>query len=70
MVILRTRNKITDFMMILAWASPFKLVRKSYQRRSTFFYVENGVILLFLDEIPRVWRFFKMASMSVSLEES
>ena len=25
MVILRTRNKITDFFMILAWASPFKL---------------------------------------------
>ena len=24
MVILRTRNKITDFCMILAWASPFK----------------------------------------------
>ena len=24
MVILRTRNKITDFLMILAWASPFK----------------------------------------------
>ena len=24
MVILRTRNKITDFFMILAWASPFK----------------------------------------------
>ena len=23
MVILRTRNKITDFLMILAWASPF-----------------------------------------------
>ena len=23
MVILRTRNKITDFSMILAWASPF-----------------------------------------------
>ena len=23
MIILRTRNKITDFMMILAWASPF-----------------------------------------------
>ena len=23
MVILRTRNKITDFFMILAWASPF-----------------------------------------------
>ena len=27
MVILRTRNKITDFFMILAWASPFKLHR-------------------------------------------
>ena len=26
MVILRTRNKITDFLMILAWASPFKLL--------------------------------------------
>ena len=25
MVILGTRNKITDFFMILAWASPFKL---------------------------------------------
>ena len=25
MVIIRTRNKITDFLMILAWASPFKL---------------------------------------------
>ena len=25
MVILRTRNKITEFLMILAWASPFKL---------------------------------------------
>ena len=24
MVILGTRNKITDFLMILAWASPFK----------------------------------------------
>ena len=26
MVILRTRNKITDFLMILAWASPFNLL--------------------------------------------
>ena len=26
MVILRTRNKITDFFMILAWASPFNLL--------------------------------------------
>ena len=26
MVILRTRNKITDFFMILAWASPFNTI--------------------------------------------
>ena len=26
MVILRTRNKITDYLMILAWASPFNIV--------------------------------------------
>ena len=26
MVILRTRNKITDFLMILAWVSPFNLL--------------------------------------------
>ena len=26
MVILRTRNKITDFLMILAWASPFNVI--------------------------------------------
>ena len=26
MVILRTRNKITDFIMILAWASPFNYI--------------------------------------------
>ena len=36
MVILRTRNKITDFFMILAWASPFKqntrVCRKVFQR--------------------------------------
>ena len=27
MVILKTRNKITDFFMILAWASPFNIVK-------------------------------------------
>ena len=25
MVLLKSQNKITDFLMILAWASPFKL---------------------------------------------
>ena len=31
MVILRTRNKITDFLMILAWASPFNIEPTSRQ---------------------------------------
>ena len=31
MVILRTRNKITDFLMILAWASPFKCSPKRHK---------------------------------------
>ena len=41
MVILRTRNKITDFLMILAWASPFKpfepnkIVRQKSQPSAT-----------------------------------
>ena len=30
MVILRTRNKITDFLIILAWASPFKKTLASH----------------------------------------
>ena len=33
MVILRTRNKITDFLMILAWASPFKRSFTPMERR-------------------------------------
>ena len=33
MVILRTRNKITDFLMILAWASPFKCGRLAPMRK-------------------------------------
>ena len=28
MVIFRSQNKITDFLMILAWASPFNLMNK------------------------------------------
>ena len=32
MVILRTQNKITDFLMILAWASPFKVCKAFLSR--------------------------------------
>ena len=34
MVILRTRNKITDFLMILAWASPFNHCTRSPDQAS------------------------------------
>ena len=43
MVILRARNKITDFFMILAWASPFKCQLNS----------KNGFIPLVLDVWPK-----------------
>ena len=45
MVILRTRNKITDFLMILAWASPFNpnLVRR-YNDYALFFLIAVSVI--------------------------
>ena len=49
MVILGTQNKITDFFMILPWASPFK---HDYSRDlvcegvtlSWYIYVSNGII--------------------------
>ena len=43
MVILRTQNKITDFFMILAWASPFKqhvcLLAENFTGNVTFLIV-------------------------------
>ena len=36
MVILRTRNKITDFLMILAWASPFNNIDSRTENNSTY----------------------------------
>ena len=41
MVILRTRNKITDFLMILAWASPFNGVKE--ERRNFNSYMSNSL---------------------------
>ena len=38
MVILRTRNKITDFLMILAWASPFNVSGPSNQPFKAWIY--------------------------------
>ena len=48
MVILRTRNKITDFFMILAWASPFNL---------TCMFTWDDVFLVVLDDKAAVDRF-------------
>ena len=48
MVILRTRNKITDFLMILAWASPFKLILE-------FYYMANGLTFEILNIILRIY---------------
>ena len=50
MVILRTRNKITGFLMILAWASPFNYLAKIYQPYQTMWNininVNNSTLLL------------------------
>ena len=50
MVILRTQNKITDFFMILAWASPFKthifIYRLIYGTDKQMCYVRNVVLLV------------------------
>ena len=43
MVILRTRNKITDFLMILAWASPFNAYNSSSDPRLVGGYYINTV---------------------------
>ena len=47
MVILRTRNKITDFLMILAWASPFKPIKLIFE----FYYMANGLTFEILNII-------------------
>ena len=45
MVILRTRNKITDFLMILAWASPFNIGYQTVFLTKTIF--ANIVVIYF-----------------------
>ena len=47
MVILRTRNKITDFLMILAWASPFNNGYQTVFRPKTIF--ANNVLIYFFN---------------------
>ena len=48
MGILRTRNKITDFLMILAWASPFnyKLQPVTYFVRFLIEILKNKVVII------------------------
>ena len=62
MVILRTRNKITDFLMILAWASPFKYQPKCVQPRFSPSYRMNKISIqctrqsVFLYEIKKLMK--------------
>ena len=50
MVILRSQNKITDFFMILAWASPFNSILQGtiYYFWELFFYIQ---LLLYVRQI-------------------
>ena len=56
MVILRTRNKITDFFMILAWASPFKglnlygptVVGSNFTKLNNILYKIVGLLLYYI----------------------
>ena len=45
MVILRGQNKITDFLMILAWASPFNIGYQTVFPTKTIF--ANNVLIYF-----------------------
>ena len=48
MIILRSQNKITDFLMILAWASPFKSMNnspKSLIDKINTYYSFKGIVL-------------------------
>ena len=59
MVILRTRNKITDFFIILAWASPFKFqlyvshVRSILEYCSPLWSPTNVKDILLLERVQR-----------------
>ena len=61
-VILRTRNKITDFLMILVWASPFKRENNLFfcDQRPTIFilcFVEEMKYLFFVVCFPYYVRY-------------
>ena len=46
MVILGTRNKITDFFMILAWASPFNNSNTNYICSTCMYHCHNFTLSL------------------------
>ena len=53
MVILTTRNKITDFLMILAWASPFKVAYPDITMPYPDYIVQSPAILLPYRDVKR-----------------
>ena len=54
MVILRTRNKITDFFMILAWASPFNLMSHRIELLGYIYLIYSVTRTLLLDHTRAV----------------
>ena len=69
MVILRTRNKITDFWMILAWASPFNIklagnhIGPIYAHGSSstsvkLYTEDHKKIKEFMSELTKIYSFF------------
>ena len=59
MVILRSQNKITDFLMMLAWASPFN--KKSIKYGQILYYtaVQNQAAVT-AEEVTAVFPIFAM----------
>ena len=49
MVILRSQNKITDFLMISAWASPLqRLISRSFYNHVIFYIIYAGIGIFIL----------------------
>ena len=70
MVILRSQNKITDFLMILAWASPFNTEiygRKLQNYKNTNPIVVKICILLSVVQFVCVYFFHNLIFMAIFL---
>ena len=62
MVILRTRNKITDFLMILAWASPFNVGVGVSNINGTDFFSDTGCDLYLSPAHTVIWQHVQISN--------